>query len=1030
MLKVSLKKTVAVLCTFVLVLSVFPTFFAFADEEDEKEPIVFEHLIGNDGVRRPSEAGALQLVEYNGQLTLAGEDGEPVQLRGMSTHGLHWFGEIVNENAFAALSNDWECNVIRLAMYVGEYGYATDPSVKELVYKGIELAFENDMYVIVDWHVHAPGDPRAEVYSGAYDFFEELADHYKDHEKAHYIIWELANEPSSNSSGGPGITNDEEGWQAVKEYAEPIVEMLREKGDNIIIVGSPNWSQRPDLAADDPIDAANIMYTIHFYTGTHMPADEGYPEGTPSSRRQNVMNNARYAMEKGFAVIATEWGVSEATGDGGPYLDEADVWIEFLNENNISWVNWSLTNKNEISGAFVPFELGKTEATSLDPGDDQVWAIEELSLSGEYIRSRIKGIEYEPIDRTIFTKVIWDFDDETTQGFVSNADSPIEVELSNEEKALKISGLDESNDISSANFWANARISADEWEEAVDILGGEEISFDIISDSPSTVSIAAVLQGPAADWANPARAIQVTEEDFEEFGDRYKATLVISTDDAPSFETIATDADDNTLTNIILFVGAESASTIYIDNITVTGTIVEIPIIHDELGEPALPSDFEDGTRQGWKWNPESGVKNALTIEEVNGSNAISWEFAYPDVKPEDGWASASRLEMWMPEMVRGDNDFVVFDLYIHPIRGEDQGSMLINLVFQPPEAGWWAQSTDVFEVDFTTLDEAEVTDEGLYHYEVQMSLRDILSIEDDMELRNIILIFAEGDYTLFAGRLYLDNIRFEEGNTVEVKECEGGTIEVSKSLARPGNIIDITVIPDEGMKLKEGSLKYTDGVEEVSISETSFVMPESDVTIFAEFVAATEAALTAKNIVMVGEEYKVTYELKDVGGIYAQDITLNFDEEVFDFVDAQPATDDTEIVETTLLEDGKLRVIAVNDGGISGNLEVINFIFNPKDMDSDAYTDISIIAELGTAPSGDVIKVEDSLESVRVAVADPADVNRDGVINVGDLAIVVYHNTKNIDSSDWEEARIADVNNDGVIDILDISYVASRIVE
>ena len=126
MLKVSLKKTVAVLCTFVLVLSVFPTFFAFADEEDEKEPIVFEHLIGNDGVRRPSEAGALQLVEYNGQLTLAGEDGEPVQLRGMSTHGLHWFGEIVNENAFAALSNDWECNVIRLAMYVGEYGYATD----------------------------------------------------------------------------------------------------------------------------------------------------------------------------------------------------------------------------------------------------------------------------------------------------------------------------------------------------------------------------------------------------------------------------------------------------------------------------------------------------------------------------------------------------------------------------------------------------------------------------------------------------------------------------------------------------------------------------------------------------------------------------------------------------------------------------------------------------------------------------------------------------------------------------------------
>ena len=140
-------------------------------------------------------------------------------------------------------------------------------------------------------------------------------------------------------------------------------------------------------------------------------------------------------------------------------------------------------------------------------------------------------------------------------------------------------------------------------------------TFDIMLDSPSTVSIAAVFQGPAADWANPARAIQVTEDDFEEFEGTYKATLVISTEDAPSFEAIAMDPDDNTLTNIILFIGAENTDTIYLDNITVSGKIVEIPVIHDELGEATLPSDFEDGTRQGWNWNPESGVKSALTIE-------------------------------------------------------------------------------------------------------------------------------------------------------------------------------------------------------------------------------------------------------------------------------------------------------------------------------------------------------------------------------------------------------------------------------
>lgn len=49
------------------------------------------------------------------------------------------------------------------------------------------------------------------------------------------------------------------------------------------------------------------------------------------------------------------------------------------------------------------------------------------------------------------------------------------------------------------------------------------------------------------------------------------------------------------------------------------------------IGQPILPSDFEDGTRQGWDWDGPSGVKGALTIEEANGSNALSWEVEYPE---------------------------------------------------------------------------------------------------------------------------------------------------------------------------------------------------------------------------------------------------------------------------------------------------------------------------------------------------------------------------------------------------------------
>lgn len=725
-----------------------------------------ENLIVNTA-KKPSEAGSLQIVDKDGGKTLADKNGIPIQLRGMSTHGLQWFPEIINDNAFKALANDWDSNMIRLAMYVGESGYAENPAIKDKVIEGINLAIANDMYVIVDWHVHSPGDPNAEIYSGALDFFEEISNLYPNNP---HLIYELANEPNP---GEPGVTNDEAGWKAVKSYAEPIIEMLRNNGnENVIIVGSPNWSQRPDLAADNPIDDNNTMYSVHFYTGTHGPSKN-------STDRENVMSNTRYAIENGVAVFATEWGTSEADGNNGPFLDEADVWLNFLNKNNISWANWSLTNKNETSGAFMPFELGKQDATNLNPGDDQVWELSELSVSGEYVRARIKGIEYEPIDRTVredFSVVVWDFDDGTTQGFGVNGDSPIkDIIISNENGTLKIDGLENSNGFSDGDFWDNARISADGAAELninPDIYGVEELTMDVIVDEPTTVSIAAIPQNEKYGWANPDRAIQVNSDDFVKQEDgTYKAVLTISKEDTPNLGAIGTDAESSTLTNIILFVGAENTDVIYLDNITVSGnrTVAEEPIEHDPLGEPTFPSDFENMTRQGWNWDQSSGVKSALTIQEANGSNAISWEFAYPEVKPSDNWASAPRLMLSEINTSRGNNDYLVFDLYFNPIRATE-GAISINLAFAPPSLGYWAQATDSFEIDLESLDELEKTDDGLYHVKAQFDLNNINDnkiIEPNTILRDITIIVGDVESD-FAGTMYLDNIAFVSDSEIE----------------------------------------------------------------------------------------------------------------------------------------------------------------------------------------------------------------------------------------------------------------------
>ena len=675
---------------------------------------VYSHVLGNSAVRKPSVAGALQVLENNGQMTLCDAAGNPIQLRGMSTHGLQWFPEIINNNAFAALSTDWGSNVIRLALYVGETGYATNPGLKQKVIQGIDFAIANDLYVIVDWHVHNPGDPNDATYSGAMDFFTQISTAYPNNS---HIIYELANEP--NNGNLPGITNDATGWAAVKSYAEPIITMLRNSNNhNIIIVGSPNWSQRPDLAADNPINDANTMYSVHFYSGTHLPAPG-------ESIRTNVMNNVSYALSHHVAVFSTEWGTSESSGNNGPFFANTDIWLDYLNSHNISWVNWSLTNKNETSAAFLPLELNKP-ATSLDPGSDHVWAPLELALSGEFVRARIKGIAFEPIDRTVredFTTNIWDFNDGTVQGFGVNSGSPItSVTMSNVNNALRIAGLTASSDISAGNYWANVRISADGSTARPNLYGATALTMDVIAAAATTVSIAAIPQSANYGWANPNNAIKVVPSDFTlQLDGSYKAHLSISKADSPNLKSIAEDSTTagNTLTNIVLFVGAASTDVISIDNISVSGNraVVAAPIIHDPLGTATLPSTFENATRQGWNWDPGSGVKSALTIKSANGSPAISWDVAYPDVKPTDGWASAPRIVLGGINTTRGNNNFLLFDLYLKPIRAS-KGTISVNLALAPPSLGFWAQAADNYNISLTELDPSTKTMDGLYHFE------------------------------------------------------------------------------------------------------------------------------------------------------------------------------------------------------------------------------------------------------------------------------------------------------------------------
>ena len=267
-------------------------------------------------------------VKKNGRLSVKGtrlvnSQGKAVVLKGVSTHGINWFPQYVNKAAFKTLRDNWGVNCIRLAMYTEEYnGYCSggnQAELRKLINNGVKYATELGMYVIIDWHILSDGNP-VKNKKQAMSFFKYMAKKYKNQNN---IFYEICNEPNGDTS-----------WNRIKGYASSVIKIIRKYDKkNIILVGTPTWSQDVDVAADSPIKGySNIMYTFHFYAATH-----------GDSYRQKV----QAAIQKGLPVFVSEFGISESSGNGRIDKNEANKWMQFLKKNKISYVCWSLCNKNE-----------------------------------------------------------------------------------------------------------------------------------------------------------------------------------------------------------------------------------------------------------------------------------------------------------------------------------------------------------------------------------------------------------------------------------------------------------------------------------------------------------------------------------------------------------------------------------------------------------------------------------------------------------------------------------------------------------
>ena len=257
---------------------------------------------------------------------LVDKKGHEVQLRGVSTHGLSWYPQYVNDKCFAQLHDKWGANVVRLAMYTEEYnGYCSGDAknrsdLKKRIKKGVRLAKKHKMYVIVDWHILSDGNPNSHK-KEAKAFFREMSREFKGYNN---VIYEICNEPNNGTS-----------WKEIKSYARSVISTIRKNDKKaVIVVGTPTWSQDVDQAAADPIKGDNIMYALHFYAATH---------------KTDLRNKMTAAINKGLPVFVTEYGICDASGNGAIDKKEADRWIQTMDEYGVSYIAWNLSNKQESS---------------------------------------------------------------------------------------------------------------------------------------------------------------------------------------------------------------------------------------------------------------------------------------------------------------------------------------------------------------------------------------------------------------------------------------------------------------------------------------------------------------------------------------------------------------------------------------------------------------------------------------------------------------------------------------------------------
>lgn len=344
-----------------------------------------------------------QPVKLGGQLQVTGTQlsdaqGSPFVLNGMSFGWSCFHPRFYTKEAVKWLKNDWNVNVVRAAMGVEHPdGYLKNPEGNiRRVETVVDAAISEGLYVIIDWHSH-------NVFTKeAIEFFDLMS---KKYDRYPNVIYEIFNEPIHQS------------WTELKDYSMQLISAIRKNDpDNIILVGSPEWDQRIDLVQQDPLQGvSNIMYTVHFYAGTH---------------KQWLRDRTDAAIKSGIPVFISESAGMEASGDGKIDYAEWNRYIEWMIRNRLSWISWSVSDKEEACSVLLP---GASSTGN--------WKLNELRESGIKTREYLRQFNQRG---ELINKFDWHGRTERTffnQGKLSGPGSYVAFSFTGKEVSVKLKNI-------------------------------------------------------------------------------------------------------------------------------------------------------------------------------------------------------------------------------------------------------------------------------------------------------------------------------------------------------------------------------------------------------------------------------------------------------------------------------------------------------------------------------------------------------------------------------------------------------------